>query len=197
MSDKIQVLICENGNHEWTRPAKKGKKPRFCLEHAPVVVAKTDTVTLTCAAGHTWERPRIKGKKPLYCPDHKPEAATKTPKMEVLKCAHDGHEWTRPKRGKSPRFCPDHKPEKVTANTRVGSSGVPNADIDNPLVSAILDGQPSELQRKLRYVVNEFRNPRPTRDLGDWTNLHETFKALLREAARVMKVTPTTPVEAA
>jgi hypothetical protein len=179
-----QILICVNGDHQWKRPVTRGKKPRFCPKHAPVAAVKSSTVTLTCAHGHTWERPRTKGKTPKYCPDHKPEAAIKAPKTEVLQC-EQGHEWTRVKCGRAPKFCPEHKPEKVV-NVKSGT-GIPRADLDNPLVSAILDGPDTELRRKMAYVVNEFRNPRESREIDDFKGLHYTFKRLLQESAKILK----------
>lgn len=32
--DATQVLVCEPGGHQWQRPAKPGRKPRACPEHA-------------------------------------------------------------------------------------------------------------------------------------------------------------------
>jgi hypothetical protein len=35
-TDKIQTLRCHHGDgHDWTRPAQRGKPPRFCPEHKP------------------------------------------------------------------------------------------------------------------------------------------------------------------
>jgi hypothetical protein len=185
----MEELICESGNHKWQRKPTKGRKPRFCPKHKPIEVTQTTTVTLVCAHGnHEWERPRTKGKSPLYCPEHKPQIVPTTPKTEILICAFDGHEFTRIKRGRASAFCPEHKPqkaEKFINNPTVVK--VPKIDVDNDLVSGILNGPDTELKRKLAYVVDEFCNPRSSRESGDWNSLHYTFNRLLEEAARALR----------
>ncbi len=186
----IETLLCEHGQHKWKRESARGRKPRFCPKHLPTVEAKTETVTLHCEAGHDWERPRTKGKVPKWCPDHKPQAAVRAPKTEVLICAHDGHEWTRIKRGRSPKFCPEHQPEKVSTRIRVGEFTIPKIDSDNEIVLTIInDPGNSELKRKFNYVINEFQNPRPNREIEDWKRLRYTFNRLLQDAARYLHKT--------
>jgi hypothetical protein len=79
----IETLTCQIGNHTWKREAKRGRKPRFCSDHAPtpvqasvkVVSAVSNTEILTCAHdGHTWTRPKARGRKPPYCPQHRVSA---------------------------------------------------------------------------------------------------------------------------
>lgn len=35
MADNMETLICEKGNHEFTRKRVRGRKPKFCPEHKP------------------------------------------------------------------------------------------------------------------------------------------------------------------
>lgn len=78
-----QTLYCTIGKHEWKRDKQRGKKPKNCPDHQPVVQAKSVTRTLHCELGdHDWEAPRKQGKGPKNCPDHRSAPTINLDKMQ-------------------------------------------------------------------------------------------------------------------
>lgn len=42
----VETLYCQEGDHDWEREVKKGKKPLSCPKHTANVVVKTPSITL-------------------------------------------------------------------------------------------------------------------------------------------------------
>ena len=55
-----------------------------------------------------------------------------------------------------------------------------------PAVQAVLDGEKTELQHKLKYTVNALTNPltQTWRESGDWNLLIDTHKRLVQQAEK-------------
>jgi hypothetical protein len=153
-----QTLICQHGNHPWTREASRGRKPRFCPQHDANAQAVANATTDSDPAN-----------------------------TETLVCQHDGHTWYRPKtRGRKPPFCPQHR-IGVAATATERPKGLPSVDVRHPAVQAVLDGPRTELQRKFEYTVAELENPAAWRTQEDWKFFIETHKRLIREAERLQR----------
>jgi len=135
-----ETLTCEHTKpHKWTRESTRGRKPRFCDKHKPVIalsVSTTGTTTLHCQVGnHAWEREAKRGRKPANCPKHAPVIAPIVPAernsngKEELVCENGNHTWERaPQRGRKPRFCPDHSATPPRSVGVVVVSGSENGD---------------------------------------------------------------------
>jgi hypothetical protein len=134
---KLEQLICDIGNHKWTRTPTRGRKPTKCPKHRTVAIVThrianvsqsnkavdTETVSMTklhCQLGnHDWERESKRGRKPINCPVHapvktvvssNPTVTTQPNGMTLLHCELGNHDWERePKRGRLPANCPNHK----------------------------------------------------------------------------------------
>lgn len=87
-------LTCQHDGHTFYREPSRGRRPRFCPEHAPVVVSSDASapksvavpkgpVKLYCQNGdHEWERPASRGRRPTSCPKHstQPSRTSSAPK---------------------------------------------------------------------------------------------------------------------
>jgi hypothetical protein len=154
---------------------------------------------LTCTnCQKPWTRNAQRGRKPKLCPTcQNPKAAKveKSSETETLICKNGNHEFDRIRtRGKKPSLCPEHRITKTT-QTDEGEEktvNVPSVKVRTPAIQAILDGDQTELRRKVEYVVNEFESPN---NREDWGGLITTHKGLVREAERSLSLVPTTSIE--
>ena len=183
MENDLQELFCQAGDHTWTRPVKRGRKPPSCPEHMAVVPQpqKSQTKSLTCAEGHTWEH-QGRG-TPKWCPDHRPAPVS----IREVVCAFDGHTWIRPQsKGKAPKFCPEHQPVKEEPEVKIPKPPY-TINVNDPVVIAIMSGPISELQRKMRYIIEQFANYEESeRAEVDWRLLKDTFRLLIIEGQKTL-----------
>lgn len=74
-----ETLTCQKCGVEFTRPLTRGRKPRFCPEHAGTVNPPTETAptetgeveieSFTCTkCWNVFTRPVVRGRKPTVCP---------------------------------------------------------------------------------------------------------------------------------
>jgi hypothetical protein len=129
---KWEHLTCEYApkNHAWKRELGiRGRKPRFCEKHRPVVSLSSATTDLHCELGnHDWVRPPTRGRVPTSCPDHRvAKTIVSAPRNEngkvTLHCEIGNHDWERaPQRGRKPTSCPKHSGPRPVAVSLVKGS---------------------------------------------------------------------------
>lgn len=159
----IEILYCENGDHEWQRESKRGKKPKNCPNHTPTPAPKSAAVTCASCGGPCywhdteWVCERCGDE---WNADHGPEYRHPEDKRttRILVCEHDGHEWEAPvQRGRPPRFCPEHQsPKPLTARQRSGSLGKERAN-DFDLATA----------KTIEYLENDAWKEKAQREYED------------------------------
>lgn len=112
----MPTLHCEIGNHDYFRDPQRGRPPRNCPEHTPVVISRH------LVGDHSAEKAITRLNTSQLQAILNPElqtilkAAEDEQKYETLICEVGDHEWQRERqRGKKPSRCPEHRSPAISA----------------------------------------------------------------------------------
>jgi hypothetical protein len=79
----MPTLHCETGNHNWDRPSQRGRKPKNCPEHKPIVEAALSVERSVPAVVASTAMIKVNGHTVLI--DRAIDAITKTRNVEHIR----------------------------------------------------------------------------------------------------------------